>query len=263
MAKIRARHTRYKTSHFRRGMAYLFVMFAILAWGTLSDALDIARSLAHSSEPGRIAESTTRSPPNGLADDIIETLFVLTTVVVMVLDLYPRWARMRRCGWAICLECGDDLSEEPAQGRCPRCGTQYDIEHVRAAWNRPWGESARGATYNRRTQLRILRSPYILSAAALLVLVPVFIAVTIVSDHVADAAELLPLIYATVITVALLAALEARWTIRTLRRMKQANWAICLECGDDLSEEPAQGRCPRCGTQYDIEHVRAAWKRTR
>ena len=47
---------------------------------------------------------------------------------------------------------------------------------------------------------------------------------------------------------------------RMVKRLEECDYRLCLTCGYRLEDLPLKHVCPECGSTFDIEQVRAAWR---
>jgi hypothetical protein len=94
-----------------------------------------------------------------------------------------------------------------------------------------------------------------LPAGAAVYAVAIFLALTVPSpwDAIAQGGGM-ALAIATPITMFFVG-----WK-RRRRALLDSDLRVCLRCLQILTGLPDEGICPECGTEYDIEQVRAAWE---
>lgn len=49
---------------------------------------------------------------------------------------------------------------------------------------------------------------------------------------------------------------------RVRQRVKRENYLLCMKRMYSLGSLPASGRCPECGTPYDVEKLKEDWVRS-
>ena len=55
--------------------------------------------------------------------------------------------------------------------------------------------------------------------------------------------------------------LEYLYVRRIRKGVRDADYGVCLQCGFLLAGLPPKYKCPECGSPYDIEDVRATWRK--
>ncbi len=66
-----------------------------------------------------------------------------------------------------------------------------------------------------------------------------------------------------IIIVLVFAAPSFLRVIKLCRRLTDAEFRICTECGFDLRTLPDSYQCPECGSAYDYEILKKQWKEWR
>ena len=189
------------------------------------------------------------------------------------------WAERRhdiaatQADFALCLHCGYNLTRVNLGGVCPQCVTGYNLEEVRACWQR-WRPIWSGPKHKNSEALgRKLNHVVLPNAVArdrrriqicyFLLMVTMFGAGVYLPLH---SRYFLALFVAN--SILAIIGLVTFWFRRRERHLKkdalQADYALCLHCEYDLTGlNKQQYKCPECGTDYDLEYVRACWSNWR
>lgn len=63
-------------------------------------------------------------------------IIVWAVFILLFLDKRRIKARIKACGYMVCVECGYELTGLGNSGRCPECGTPFEEESLRKTWRR-------------------------------------------------------------------------------------------------------------------------------
>lgn len=195
--------------------------------------------------------------------------------------------RVRSADLVACTNCLQPLKDAAPSGPCPSCRRSYDLCEVRGIWkvyvnrerlHRAWAAYtmatfrrafvAAGRGFHRefwarpRHELgafppaarRIYRVHQIL-AAVLMTLVFGLIATTAIGPSTKTSC-----ILASIGPIALNSAILLWRQSRLKRHAKETEFLLCPDCLYWLRGLATSGRCPECGSPFDVSEVQASWK---